>query len=232
MPRRPLGPEGRGDLAFAAARVVEPETRRPRLQRRTSSQVPRRRRRREITALCGPEAWLAVKRRLDFARKAYSRRAGGDGQNVFAISEELLQAAEVELCHPRSCAERASRTAVYPQQWHLAGAVIGGRRSRRTRTCRPLGAERGRRHGDRGIDDGVDIDHPESPPGKLVRAVRHDRGPPDRAPTTRGPASARPARGGGRRRRLGARVSAEGEADPIGWPRGWARWTRRRVLWT
>jgi subtilisin family serine protease len=172
------------DLEFAGRALVDPATKTPlayteniflKFQDDVATE--------QLTALlAGLKYGLVVKRRLDFARNAYFLGAPEQtGQNVFAIAEELLQAPEVELCHPEIVRERA-RKAAYPQQWHLAGAVIGGQAVDAHANVQAAWAlSEGAGTVIAVIDDGVDIDHPEFDAGEKVVApydVTEDRSDP------------------------------------------------------
>ena len=169
------------DLEFAGRALVDPATKTPlayteNIFIKFRDDVAAE----QLTALvAGLKYGLAVKRRLDFARNAYFLGApDGTGQNVFAIAEELLQASEVELCHPEIVRERA-RKAGYPQQWHLASTVIGGQAVEAHANVQAAWAlSEGEGVVIAIIDDGVDIDHPEFDVGEKVVApydVTEDR---------------------------------------------------------
>ncbi|HEX6910078.1 MAG TPA: hypothetical protein VF142_06780, partial [Longimicrobium sp.] len=69
---------------------------------------------------------LTVKRPLAYARNAFFVGAPeGTGLDVFDIAARLLEEPAVQLCHPELVREVRER-AVFPQQWHLKRAVLGG----------------------------------------------------------------------------------------------------------
>lgn len=113
---------------------------------------------------------LEVKQKLDYAVNAYFvAPPEGSGQKVFDIAEQLLAREDVEYCHPELIRPREGKL-IFPQQWHLKPAVIGGA------TVNAHANVEAAHEITRGagvtiaiIDDGVDIDHPEfASPGKVV----------------------------------------------------------------
>ncbi|RCV49878.1 S8 family peptidase [Marinitenerispora sediminis] len=116
------------------------------------------------------DAGLAVKREVGYAENAYFVAApGGTGRDVFGIAEELLDRDEVELCHPELLRE-VSRKRAFPQQWHLAEAVVDGVHiDAHAGVVAAWGVSRGEGTTICVIDDGVDIAHEEfASAGKIV----------------------------------------------------------------
>ena len=113
---------------------------------------------------------LKIKSKPPFAPNAYFVSAPeGTGLDVFALSEQILDMDEVELCHPELVRQRSSK-GIHPNQWHLKKTVINGK------TIDPDANVEAAHKISKGagviiavIDDGVDIDHPEfNLPGKVV----------------------------------------------------------------
>ncbi|WP_433301403.1 S8 family peptidase [Actinoplanes sp. CA-030573] len=115
------------------------------------------------------EAGLTVKRPVGTAPNAYFVGAPtGIGRAVFALAEELLDRDEVDLCHPELVRE-VDRRQMFPQQWHLGPATIGGQDIVAHANVVAAWADtRGEGTVVCVIDDGVDIDHEEfAAPGKV-----------------------------------------------------------------
>lgn len=115
-------------------------------------------------------AGLEIKERLSFATNSYFvAPPEGTGQEVFEIAQKLFDRPDVEFCHPELIRPRARKNA-FPQQWHLAPAVIAGTPVNAHASVvlahalsQGLGATIAI------VDDGVDIEHPEfASPGKIV----------------------------------------------------------------
>lgn len=161
------------DLQFAGRALADPETRTPVaytenifLKLRDDLALG------EVTRIVGSLRYgLRLKRRLDFARNAFFLEApANSGQTVFPIAEELLGMPEVEFCHPEIVRERARKAAAFPQQWHLASAVVGGQAvEAHANIAEAWALGEGADVVVAVIDDGVDTDHPEfAIPGKIV----------------------------------------------------------------
>ena len=113
---------------------------------------------------------LSVKRDLGFARNAYFAEARPrTGRRVFDIASELLEHADVELCHPELI-RQISWNAAFPAQWHLAATDIDGVAIHADANVVPAwGTTKGRGIVIAVIDNGVDIDHEEfASAGKIV----------------------------------------------------------------
>ena len=125
---------------------------------------------------------LLIKRPVAWLSQGYFVGApAGTGLGVFEIANLLLDAPEVELCHPEIVRERRTRAAA-PQQWHLKAASIAGKRI----TAHASVTSAWRQSTGKGIviaiiDDGVDVNHEElSAAGKIVspRDVTQDSNDP------------------------------------------------------
>lgn len=104
---------------------------------------------------------LSVKRKVDYAANAWFVAADGAGQEVFNIANELLKRDDVEFCHPEIVRRRAPK-AIYPQQWHLSDATVGGVAvAAHAHVASAHEVATGEGITIAIIDDGVDIDHPE-----------------------------------------------------------------------
>ena len=131
-------------------------------------------------------AGLSVKREIEYARNAWFVAApAGTGQKVFAAAEKLLRDPAVELCHPELVRPRRAR-AVFPQQWHLAPARIGGVLvNQHANVAAAWEVGRGEGVVIAVIDDGVDPDHEEfRSSGKIVAPRDATRGSNDPRPKT------------------------------------------------
>lgn len=116
------------------------------------------------------EAGLTVKRAAGSAPNAYFTGApAGTGREVFEIAERLLDRDDVDYCHPELVRE-VSRRQMFPQQWHLGPAVIGGQDiEAHANVVAAWEQARGEGTVVCVIDDGVDIGHREfASAGKLV----------------------------------------------------------------
>lgn len=113
------------------------------------------------------DAGLEVKSRLPFGYLAGA--PAGTGREIFTIAERLLDRDDVDYCHPELIREVA-RMAMFPQQWHLGRAVIGGVDiDEHANVVAAWDVTRGKGTTICVIDDGVDIDHQEfRSSGKLV----------------------------------------------------------------
>ncbi|MET0387989.1 MAG: S8 family serine peptidase, partial [Polyangiales bacterium] len=105
---------------------------------------------------------LTIKQELDYATNAFFVAAPeGTGQRVFEIAERLIARPDVEYCHPELVRRKRSR-AIFPPQWHLQTATIGGRViNAHANVAAAHALSRGQGITIAIIDDGVDIDHPE-----------------------------------------------------------------------
>ncbi|MFC7328688.1 S8 family peptidase [Marinactinospora rubrisoli] len=115
-------------------------------------------------------AGLVVKREVEYAPDAFFVAAPpGTGRDVFAIAEELLEHEEIDLCHPELLRE-VSRKRAFPQQWHLAAAVVEGEHiDAHAGVVAAWGVSRGEGTTICVIDDGVDVGHEEfASAGKIV----------------------------------------------------------------
>lgn len=113
---------------------------------------------------------FTMARAVGYAPNAFfAKTAPGTGRSVFDISLQLLARDDVDLCHPEVLRERSPR-GVFPQQWHLGPAVIGGKQV----LAHANVAEAWKLTQGEGtticiLDDGVDIDHREfASAGKIV----------------------------------------------------------------
>ncbi|MBE9029793.1 S8 family serine peptidase [filamentous cyanobacterium LEGE 11480] len=116
------------------------------------------------------QAGLTVKRELGFATNAYFAAAPeGTGQQVFTISQDLLQRDEVIYCHPELVQQRSYK-AIFPEQWHLKPTTVGGVAINAHANVEAAHAiTRGSGVTIAVIDSGIDIDHPEfQSSGKIV----------------------------------------------------------------
>jgi subtilisin family serine protease len=116
------------------------------------------------------EASLSIKEKLGFALNAYFVQAAeGTGQRVFEMALELLDRAEVQVCHPELVRPK-NRKAFFPPQWHLASTSINGMViNQHAHVDAAHAVTRGKGSTIAIVDDGVDIDHVEfSTPGKIV----------------------------------------------------------------
>jgi subtilisin family serine protease len=125
------------------------------------------------------DAGLTVKRTVDSAPNAYFAGApAGTGRAVFEMAEQLLDRDDVDFCHPE-LVRQVSRRAMYPQQWHLGPATIGGQDIvAHANVVAAWADSRGEGTVVCVIDDGVDIDHEEfGSVGKVVasRSVSRPR---------------------------------------------------------
>jgi subtilisin family serine protease len=115
-------------------------------------------------------AGLTIKREVDYATNAYFVAAPeGIGTKIFDIALELLERDDVEYCHPELIRRRAWK-GIFPQQWHLAVATVGGVQ---IQAHANVGLAHEVTLGEGTtialLDDGFDIDHPEfSSSGKIV----------------------------------------------------------------
>jgi subtilisin family serine protease len=115
-------------------------------------------------------AGLTIKRQVDYAINAFMVAAPeGTGTKVFDIALELLARDDVEYCHPELIRRRGWK-GIFPQQWHLGVAVVGGVRIQAHANVEAAhGTTRGEGSTIAVLDDGVDVDHPEfGSSGKIV----------------------------------------------------------------
>ena len=107
---------------------------------------------------------LTVKRELGFARNAFFAEAPPrSGRRVFELADELLGRDDVEFCHPELIRE-LSWNAAFPDQWHLQATEIGGTPvDAHASVVAAWDMTQGEDITIAVIDDGVDIDHDESP---------------------------------------------------------------------
>lgn len=113
---------------------------------------------------------LQVKRKLEYAQNSYFvSTQEGTGQKVFDIAKDLLSRDDVEYCHPEIIRRRARKT-IYPDQWHLRDATIGGKKIKAHANVEAAHKlTRGKGVVIAVIDDGFDIGHPEfNAPDKIV----------------------------------------------------------------
>ena len=69
---------------------------------------------------------IHVKREIPYLQNAFfTNPKTAVGHDIFTVAERLLAEESVELCHPELVKQRYHR-AVFPQQWHLAPAEVGG----------------------------------------------------------------------------------------------------------
>ncbi len=116
------------------------------------------------------DAGLTIKDQPGYADNAYFAAAPeGTGQEVFAIAEQLLDRADVELAHPE-LVRRLGRRAIPPQQWHLASTTVNGKAiDASANVAKAHAVTQGAGITIAIIDTGIDIDHEEfSSPGKIV----------------------------------------------------------------
>lgn len=113
---------------------------------------------------------LQVKRKLNYALNAYFIAAkNGIGLAVFQLALDLLELAEVELCHPELI-RQVKRRGMAAQQWHLGATNIAGQPvNANTNAQQAWQTSKGQGVTIAIIDDGVDTAHIEfSSPGKIV----------------------------------------------------------------
>ena len=132
---------------------------------------------------------LMVKRKLEYAQNSYFAAAPeGTGQAVFDIARDLLLLDDVEYCHPEVVRRRSHKT-IFPDQWHLRDATIGGKKIKAHANVEAAHKlTRGKGVVIAVIDDGIDIDHPEFAVSDKIVAPRdatmhiHDPRPKDLDP--------------------------------------------------
>lgn len=107
-------------------------------------------------------AGLTVKRGIGYAENCYFAEAPDNtGRAVFEMANQLLDRADVELCHPEFVRE-VNRRKVFPEQWHLVSTEIGGQLvDAHAHVVEAWKVTRGSGVTVCVIDDGVDIDHEE-----------------------------------------------------------------------
>ena len=112
---------------------------------------------------------LSIKRTISYVRNGFFVEAKGSGQEVFPISEQLLQEEGVEFCHPELIRQTHHRGA-FPEQWHLKKTTVYGKTiNAHAQVEKAWKMTEGSGVVIAVIDDGIDITHPEfSGPGKIV----------------------------------------------------------------
>ena len=116
------------------------------------------------------EAGLTIKNEVSYATNAFFVAAPeGTGEKIFEIAATILARDDVDYCHPELLWRRARR-AIFPPQWHLRTAAVGGvtvSASANVEAAHTLALGEGVIIAV--IDDGVDVDHPEfGSSGKIV----------------------------------------------------------------
>lgn len=118
------------------------------------------------------ENHLVIKKKIEVAKNSYFVKAPENiGQEVFDLSEKLLERAEVELCQPEVLREKGLKT-IHTKQWHLKNTKINGTQvNANVKADLAHGLAQGEDITIAIIDDGFDIDHPEfKMPGKVVHS--------------------------------------------------------------
>jgi subtilisin family serine protease len=116
---------------------------------------------------------LTVKRELEYARNAYFVEAPNNiGLQLFELADQLLDEAEVALCHPELVREMRKRQS-FPNQWHLKRVTINRKSVNAhafVEAAWPFSEGAGVTIAI--IDDGVDVDHEEFRSSNKIVAPR------------------------------------------------------------
>ncbi|TKB76288.1 MAG: peptidase S8, partial [Nitrospira sp.] len=179
--------KGQRDVQFAGRVLVDPRAHRPVLYTENlfvtfDADTAASTCRKILTA-----ARLRIKRPIDYVRNAFFVEApAGTGRRVFDIAERLLRDERVDLCHPELVRQMGWRQ-VFPRQWHLAKATIGGTvYDAHAHVAEAWTLSQGEGITIAVIDDGCDLDHEElSGSGKMTAPRDVTRGNDDPRPGSR-----------------------------------------------
>lgn len=158
------------DVQFAGGVLVDPGTKQPVLYTENLFVKFKDRVDPEDCEAVLRDAGLTIKRKVDYATNAYFVEAPeGTGQTVFDIALALLKRDDVEFSHPELIRPRA-RKGMFPQQWHLGKAMVGGVAvDAHAHVDAAHAISRGAGTTIAIIDDGVDVAHVEfAGAGKIV----------------------------------------------------------------